>query len=1063
MIIICDRSQSQITNQLRNRGRSCGSRQAMRDALATADDGVPPGSCGVPMSMAVALGCSARGYVALVVKTDTEEVNARSRPPLSSATAVLAIQIDSLQKRAEDGHEECLRLNTSDLELLRQQLRSVGESTCTGVQVLVWHVASPQLGTWDRVSFVPVQLLPSPISSFMDGPDFQSKDTPAAVTTQLSEMWSYLWSTSSYVPCHSAVLGRNGPISGALIQLAVNEQFTACVRPRAIKHRSVVRVKLPGMTRNNGSSDGTVQLLALCTCNSDSLLNMTTSEWGCCGRSSLSVQGCAVLPYATFPLYRPLSQHGTHVSDAFGTGMWPLLPPCCADPMEDERQQLQNFVELSGFLQATKTQPQQLFAYDSDRTSVAGSVEGGVNAYDAICIDGGSPEIDVGPPSSILIHGCSGSGKTALVWHLARKLSVPIISASPTDLATPLPSSPSFGFGALNVPVASALNLNGSAQSALDVLLASAVHAAPSVLLFDQIDVSCPSSSTTSMVHLLRRAVHALRALPVLVVATAQSPESVHPLVSPLFDKALHIDVPTASQRRAILTLHLSICTYLAASYTEKDKDDALQAAEECQKQRNIHTQCQALASVVNDHCCGFVGGDLRAIARRATALATPLPTSSAYTAETSKSTGMVTISEAHMRQALVDVRPMALGSLSPGSSVSAVPKVQWSDIGGLHDVKARLQEAIAMQLVAISDGNVDSSLRANDGKSVSVMHDRHSSLSRNLYESYGAKPFRGILLYGPPGTGKTMLAKAVATEACANFLLLDFPQLIQSDVGGSERAILGALRRARRFSPCVVFMDEMQALFGSRSANGGGGADGSGMLSQLLLEIDTLGTDDVILLGATNAITAVDKALLAPGRFDLHLHVPPPDASSRLDILRTLVDWRPDFKFGDGFGGEKGDGHNERPFLYGVPLRLQTHDESAGSGTGNTNEGVDFMKISELPALEGATGAVLTGLAKQAARSALRRFRSCHKDGMDSNNSSAVKDDAVQNRAAADARAVGHLTNGKFITDSAEICQCDFDEAVQTMLRQAEQRDISIAAATQKQHRPMSRGQSEV
>ncbi|KAG0092833.1 hypothetical protein BGZ92_008398, partial [Podila epicladia] len=138
---------------------------------------------------------------------------------------------------------------------------------------------------------------------------------------------------------------------------------------------------------------------------------------------------------------------------------------------------------------------------------------------------------------------------------------------------------------------------------------------------------------------------------------------------------------------------------------------------------------------------------------------------------------------------------------------------------------------------------------------------------------------------YGPPGTGKTLLAKAVATESEANFMAVSIPDLIKGEVGESEKAIAKIFKTATRCSPCIVFLDELEAIFGSRESSGGLGKQ---LISQLLMEMDSCGKG-VVVLAATNHPETIDASILRPGRLDRLAYVPPPTFEERVAILEIL------------------------------------------------------------------------------------------------------------------------------------------------------------------------------
>lgn len=259
----------------------------------------------------------------------------------------------------------------------------------------------------------------------------------------------------------------------------------------------------------------------------------------------------------------------------------------------------------------------------------------------------------------------------------------------------------------------------------------------------------------------------------------------------------------------------------------------------------------------IADLSVGMVGADLKALCQKAayTALRRSVPSLKGPVPKT------MTVTQADFLQAIKQIKPAVLRSVEVET-----PNVLWEAIGGLDDLKQTLQESVEGAL-----------------------------LYPELYHHTKAKAPRGILLWGAPGTGKTLLAKAVASQARANFIAVNGPELLSKWVGASEQAVRELFRKARQAAPCVVFVDEIDTLAPARGGFQGDSGVSDRVVGQLLTELDGLhDCPNVLLIAATNRPEALDPALLRSGRLDLQLKVDLPDQASRLAILQVHNQERP-------------------------------------------------------------------------------------------------------------------------------------------------------------------------
>ena len=156
-------------------------------------------------------------------------------------------------------------------------------------------------------------------------------------------------------------------------------------------------------------------------------------------------------------------------------------------------------------------------------------------------------------------------------------------------------------------------------------------------------------------------------------------------------------------------------------------------------------------------------------------------------------------------------------------------------------------------------------------------------------YREIGASMPKGALLVGPPGTGKTLLAKAVAGEANVPFFSISGSEFVEMFVGMGAAKVRDLFKQANEKAPCIVFIDEIDAIGKKRGGQVGGNDEREQTLNQLLTEMDGFdGSKGVVILAATNQPDSLDPALLRPGRFDRRVPVELPDLQGRIDILKV-------------------------------------------------------------------------------------------------------------------------------------------------------------------------------
>jgi len=380
----------------------------------------------------------------------------------------------------------------------------------------------------------------------------------------------------------------------------------------------------------------------------------------------------------------------------------------------------------------------------------------------------------------------------------------------------------------------------GQSEENLRNMFKDAQENAPSIIFIDEIDAIAPAREEVSG-EVEKRVVSQLLTLmdgleargEVVVIAATNRPEAIDPALRRpgRFDREVQIGIPNRKGRKEILQIHTR-----GMPLTEK-------------------VDLEKLADITY----GYSGADLGALAKEAAmrALRNVMPEIKKLKEEelTKELLDKLEVTETDFEEAMRRVEPSAMREV-----LVEIPKVKWDDIGGLKEVKEELIESVEWPLKYAKQ-----------------------------FADVGIKPPRGMLLYGPPGAGKTLLAKAVASESSANFIVIKGPELLNKYVGESERGVRKVFKRARQVAPAVVFFDEIESLTGTRGGMGGGSGVKESVVAQLLSEIDGVAElKGVVLIGATNRPDLIDQALLRPGRFEKLIYVPMPDSAARKEIFKV-------------------------------------------------------------------------------------------------------------------------------------------------------------------------------
>ncbi|MBI4162240.1 MAG: AAA family ATPase [Candidatus Aenigmarchaeota archaeon] len=368
-----------------------------------------------------------------------------------------------------------------------------------------------------------------------------------------------------------------------------------------------------------------------------------------------------------------------------------------------------------------------------------------------------------------------------------------------------------------------------------------AEKSAPSIIFIDEIDSIAPKREEVRG-EVEKRVVSQMLTLldglkgrgKVIVIGATNIPNSIDPALRRpgRFDREIELGVPNKAGRKEILQIHT----------------------------RGMPIEKKVEIDHIAEITYGYVGADISALCKEAamSAMRRVLPDISELKEDKpipDEVLKKLIVTPEDFDHALKMVEPSAMREV-----LIEIPKVKWTDVGGLEHVKALLKESVEWPL-------------------------KHPDSFKNL----GIRPPTGVLLYGPPGCGKTMIAKAVANESGANFISVKGPELLSMYVGESERHIRDIFRRAKQVAPSIIFFDEIDALVPRRGSNNTDSHVTERVVSQLLAEISGLEElHDIVVISATNRPDIIDPALLRPGRFDRQILVPTPDEQARLAVFKV-------------------------------------------------------------------------------------------------------------------------------------------------------------------------------
>ena len=503
-------------------------------------------------------------------------------------------------------------------------------------------------------------------------------------------------------------------------------------------------------------------------------------------------------------------------------------------------------------------------------------------------------EINTPPMKGLLLCGPPGCGKTTLAYGIGGEFQIPFYKITGPDIIS---------------------SLSGESEQSIRNLFNAVANSAPSILFIDEIETIIGRRETANK-EMERRIVAQIMTCiddisekqlklnaPVFIIGATSKPEFIDSSMrrSGRFDVEIHIGFPTLEMREEML---------------------------KCITKNNKISNKVNFGEIAKK-TPGYLAADLQALCRAAGHNAinrliksekNPIKENNENkledVEEEEENNNIIInkIEEENLKQLYIEQEDftLALSQIQPTSKregFSTIPNVSWENVGGLKDLREELYYDIVLPII-----------------------------NPQKLQLVGITKAAGVLLYGPPGCGKTLLAKAVANEAKANFISIKGPELLNKYVGESERAIRSLFIRAKNSSPCIIFFDELDALVPKRSNENNNSSER--VVNQLLTEMDGLeDRKQIFIIAATNRPDIIDPAMLRPGRLDKLLYVPLPDYADRCSILETIT----------------------------KNLKLSSD--------------VDFAKINNDKRMEGFSGADIAALVREAQLHALKRLNQKEKE----------------------------------------------------------------------------------